>query len=296
MTAMRKAIAGLWIAVAVGYGIWGLIYERGLVGWINDQLIVNFGSTIDERLAVALAIAVASIPAAIIYPWSAKFAEPKPVSYGAAAAIGLAPALIGGAVYLWLTNGYVPESQLVLKPIAADSSERPAGGDLVRLDGVELHMDRAQLFEKTKGSDVTESRLYVPVAAAGAWELGEVRYVAAFQMNGKLQGSVAGPEPMQFFDFSEPEMRERGPFAGIAERDGLPSFAKNAFERDGVKFAEPYWVVSHRFLSEGRIMGGDEFPPWLALALGGGLSALLVPLMLLTAWRQRRDQARKARA
>jgi hypothetical protein len=236
---MGAAIA-LWSA----YVMYGMVDGQGVVGWLTDLGVQRYGS-VSTNLVLVAALAVGVMPLRLVFGLLARGLGVRLMPRRGARPVGsprqiLTRAIAGGAAVLVAAAGLFvivlpsnDHSPPVRFDLDATADAAPPAATRVAVVGT----PRAEIaagYRETEGSSVTEHR-FIPLTGGG-WTTGTpVRFfLAEVQRSDETEarGIVAAPDR---------DARIR--FVGKLRRNGMNAIARGAFERRGVRFAEPYWVV-----------------------------------------------------
>lgn len=246
---------------------WELYSGAGISGHLRRWQVETYG-TLNAGMWEGLTFAVL-----ILIPiWAAAATQPevapavgKPVSMwprNVAASVPVLLLILAGTA--WYISSHSPnlEAQPIVVPVDTAGANVPEAMTTLRGTAQREHavriVERSTLGEGATATTTIESQAYIPVTRAG-WKPSEpVRFVfAATKAN---------------------QMRQGRPLTGVLLRNSLPWFLRTTFERRGVRFTEPYYVVHADAYGAAR---GN----WDAVAaIAGFLGVIGVLLMGLMLW------------
>jgi hypothetical protein len=237
---MGAAIA-LWSA----YVMYGMVDGQGLVGWLSELGVRRYGS-VSTNMVLVVALAVGVMPLRLVFGLVARGLGVRLMPRRGARPVGsprqiLTRSIASAAAILVAAAGLVAivlpgndHSPPVRFDLDATPDAAPPAAQRVAVVGTP-RTELAAGYRETRGAsatDATEHR-FIPLTGGG-WTPGTpVRFFLAEVSDEKgARGIVAAPDR---------DARTR--FEGKLRRNGMNAIARGAFERNGVRFAEPYWAL-----------------------------------------------------
>lgn len=260
---------GATIALWSAYVLYGTVDGQGLVGWLTELAVRQYGS-VSTNLVLVVALAIGVVPLRWVFGLLARSLGVRLMPRRGAPPVGsprqiLTRSIAGGVAILVATAGLVAivlpgndRSPPVRFDLDATPDAAPPAAPRVAVVGTP-RTELAAGYRETHASSAVDHR-FIPLTGGG-WTAGTpVRFfLAEVQRSDETlaRGIVAAPDR---------DARTR--FEGKLRRNGMDAIARGAFERKGVRFAEPYWVVDNYDAQTRSLL---PLIAALGLALGGAL-------------------------
>jgi len=274
----RRFVNGLSTALvlaALGYGLYAAMTDSGLYRWLTERQTAWFGGHYPMLTVLVLFIA-GLLAAGLVSAIGSRFVGnagrgSAPVSNRTGMILVLLAGLafVTGAIALGWLAADLSGKPVVYAPFDLGKREVPRGTH-VELTGVEQVSLRLAVKQ---GTTVTT---YVPFTSPD-WQPDQP--VAFFLVNGAASPTPA-PTPFGRAPPRVVTVQRRGALI----EDGLPSVARGGFENQGLKLAEPVFVID---ASAGAAM--------FRLVMGAGICGAL-GLAFLLGFVVERAQARRSRS
>lgn len=287
-----KIIHGIFVVLIIAYSFYSFFTGTGLSGWLIKLQFDLFGVAYD-KLTVLLTIAVLLLPIEIIsyllgkrglavektndppfnaVVWIKSLSVPVLAAVFAAA---LLPAIGGYGIYSY----YYAQNQERLKENIYDfdlnngSAVKIENERFVRLRGIlheEMTYTVSQDSRAARGG--TQNENYRPLTAENWSETKPIQFI--YYSSGYLPPNVTSK-------FKAPP---KTVFEGEIIEMALPVYVRSEYEKMGLKFAEPIYIVRSDFFTDGKIP--DRFYNSSAnLFLYGGIIISFIAVLLLLIWK-----------
>jgi len=259
---------GAAMAAWAAYVLHSEVSGQGVVGWVTDLAVQQFG-TASSDLCLLAALVIGVIPIGLVFRGLARafgvtLVPPRGTLPAGTPGQIRRRAVLGGIAILLAAAGLItivlprPDGSPAV-PFDLDAADAaPPDAPRVAVIGTPQPDLAAGYRETSSGSSSTIYR-YIPLTAK-TWTRGApVRFFLAEieHDDGRRDGIAMIPAPGR-----------RPHYEGHLRRNAMPTLARGAFERNGMRLAEPYWVISNDSMEAiGLVMliGG------LGLALGLGV-------------------------
>ena len=269
------AISWLWLAIVIGYSIWGAVTFSGLYRWVAELQIDRLGGYSEKWTAILPGMLLAA-PAlwylrrrAAIAAAAAPRSGPGAEAQGARrmalvlGAIGLVSALVGAGAFL--ISQSVPDGSEPAMPFDAatlGTAPAPAGRVVIRGEAD-------------------------PAVTTGVTETGRINTRATIYAGFRADGEAKGA-PIRLFierDFGDSADAATDQFflpeqTGYLVEDGLPALAMHDLEARGIQVARPNYVLRTHALSRRDVY-------YVVAGLGGFFAVLLLAMAGALALRAR---------
>ncbi|HMG34718.1 MAG TPA: hypothetical protein VKM94_12330 [Blastocatellia bacterium] len=278
-------VSQIWIAAAVVYAIYEAISETGLFSKILSWELTTLGRAWVTPTAVATAM-IYALPGFVGLKFTKEQSQPDPVKSARTAATVLLTAgtliiLAGlgayavGRFYKPAQSAATPDAQskLGFLNLNQTSEPPPLNNALGWTVSGTLHREiKYSLEEKGAGPDKTT--VYCPLVASNWKPSDPVRiflhtdvnaYIAVFELP-----TAAVTRGYKQINFSESSPIQTT-IEGTLTRNALPDYARNYFEKAGVRISEDNLVLEAKpFLGQSSSTGWNEFArtSWIAAFLG----------------------------
>jgi hypothetical protein len=276
------ALSWLWIAIVAGYMAWGAIYEAGLMRWLSVWQLEHWGVYYPERTAFVAGFLLAA-PAfwfirrhaaiARAREGSGPGAEARRMGLTArnAAIAGLAAALVAGGAFL-LSQRVPDGSENATLYDGARLGGEPAPAGKVRIAG-QLVPEARTDYSETGGSSPRVVH-YVGFRPDGVAKSAPLRLF--------VERTVEGQEQLRTVQAFLPEQ------TGYLIENGIPPLALRSLEAQGVRVANPHYLLRTRDLARRE--------PYYITAGVAGLLALACLVVAAMGGLQARGRGRLAEA
>ena len=260
----------LWAA----YVLHSEVSGQGIVGWVTDLAVQQLGSA-STNLCLLAAMAIGVIPIGIVFRLAARafgvtLVPQRGTLPGGTPGQIRRRAVFGGIAILLAAAGLIaivlprPDSSPAVPfDLDAAATAAPPEGPRVAVMGTPQPDLAAGYRETSSGSSSSTIHRYIPLTAK-AWTPGTpVRFFLAEieHDDGRRDGIAMIPAPGR-----------RPHYEGHLRRNAMPTIARGAFERNGVRIAEPYWVIgndSEEVIAMVMLIGGLGFALGLASIIVG---------------------------
>lgn len=239
---------GAAMATWAAYVLHSEVSGQGIVGWVTDLAVQQFG-TASTNLCLLAALAIGVIPIGIVFRLAARafgvvLVAPRGTLPAGTPAQIRRRAVLGGIAILLAAAGLVA----IVLP-------RPAGSPPVPVD-----LDDAGNAAPPDAQRVAVMGTPRPGLAAGYRETSDTSSSTTIHRFIPLTPKTWAPgTPVRFFlaqtERSDDAHREsilalpgsdgRTRYEGHLRRNAMATLARGAFERNGVRIAEPYWVIGN---------------------------------------------------
>jgi len=264
-------LSWLWLAIVIGYFVWGAVTFSGLYRLVAELQIDRFGGYSEKWTAILPGMLLAApalwylrrqsaIAAAAVRDagptGEARQARRTGLVLGG---IGLVSALVGVGAFL-ISQGLPDGSERAVPFDAATLGSAPAPAGRVLIHGT---------------AD--------PAVTTGTTETGRINTSAVLYAGFRPDGAAKGG-PIRLFierDFGDSAVAATGQFflpeqTGYLVEDGLPALALHDLEARGIQVARPNYVLHDQRMSRREIYyvvaGLGGFFGLLFLAMAGGLA------------------------
>jgi hypothetical protein len=264
-------LSWLWLAIVIGYSVWGAVTFSGLYRLVAELQIDRFGGYSEKWTAILPGMLLAApalwylrrqsaIAAAAVRDagptGEARQARRTGLVLGG---IGLVSALVGVGAFL-ISQGLPDGSERAVPFDAATLGSAPAPAGRVLIHGT---------------AD--------PAVTTGTTETGRINTSAVLYAGFRPDGAAKGG-PIRLFierDFGDSAVAATGQFflpeqTGYLVEDGLPALALHDLEARGIQVARPNYVLHDQRMSRREIYyvvaGLGGFFGLLFLAMAGGLA------------------------
>ncbi|UYZ63057.1 hypothetical protein [Hymenobacter weizhouensis] len=282
---LKTVLYSAYFVLALGYLLYSSFTKTGLCGWLIDLQIRWFGSA-SERVTLILATLLLLLPlllfvsrfdrrglAAAAPPAVGPDGRPRAgASFRTLAWIAAVPALLAVPAYFWLShqataNAQEPVHQLDF--INQPTAPVPARAKFAVLHAV-FQAEYQYVLEETRYGKVARTNRYVPLTGP-EWRPGQpVRIVYDTST-----GVYFDEKNQQTFVYDQTSAFP-GTFTGELHVGTLPTVARTAFEQQGLRLAEPVYVLENQYFTNGRPMDTDAGTYHLVLWLGLIFSAAIL--------------------
>lgn len=293
---LLKIVVFIYMGSTCSYFVYSMIMKTGLWGYLIDVQFRLFGVAYD-KLNIVLAILVIGAPASLILSRIKKIesskadgiakdsptnARSKPMSIKSLLIIAVSPTLIAVPLYFILTRMSQKDQQREVYKVDLNRDSTLPSGDVkyVRLKGV-VQMDyQFRLEEKSRVESLANKTTYAPLTGMG-WTKGQpIRFFIDTTFTGYFNEQTG-----QFSSFPE-----RGAVAvtldGQLDRNGLPTFVTNEYQRNGLLIESPYFVLDRMSFVNGRVPSAASLQAYylipilgvllsLAILVGGGIGLVI---------------------
>lgn len=288
-----------------GYYVWGLVVERGLIGWLLDLQMRFIGTASLKTAALVASFVLVAGYFIVTLALAAllKVDEATPRGLGAAAPAAAAPETadaaggslartlalmalgvialtwgIGYAVYLYAVAAQRDLVATMPPTLAAADVREAAQLDApARLLARPL-LQQALVFTSNKASK--PAQYYIPLAPEAAGALPRLNLI--------LHVSSRTEPGAQWL---------RGPHVMQRSRTGLPEYVRGQFVRDGLRLADEVIVVEIVTVGpDGRLLdrAGEYFDNLLIAGIIGTICGIGILAAAVGVWRQQRKARRAA--
>jgi len=274
---------GATMAVWMAYVLNNSIDGQGVVGWVTDRAVQQFGSASDN-LCVLAALAIGTIPIGLVFrviAWRLGIrllrhrrrgelppGTPSQIRRGAVlAAVGIS---VAGVVLMLIAMPHDDGAPPLPFDLDAPGAAVPPDGSRVAVLGTP-RPEIAAGYTESRGSTDTKVFQFIPLTPKDWTPQTPVRFFLAEvdRTHESPTGIVAVPGPDQ-------RMR----YHGQLRRNAMATLARGAFERHGVHVAATYWVIRN-----------DGWEPMLRAIMIGGLGIVLGLVLIIVGWRDAQQVA-----
>jgi hypothetical protein len=294
-----KAIYWTYLAIAGGYLIYGYVTKSGLYALLIDAQLRWFGKA-QVEVAIFVPFIVLLLPvaplasyvrkkerseqlrdpnaaAAIAAGLTGPAASPEKRSYWVwIGAFGLAPFLISLVAYFYVTAvDASDQKQPIYHMDLAASSDLPApDAKFIEIAGV-LQQDSD--YKITEESAMKSTHRYAPLTDA-AWTADRpVKFFLYLKSEGDKGISIGHfDKKTGRFDVMPPRGPYNSTFGGQLSQNNLPGYVKSAFERRGIKLADPYYVLDWQGDLEGHVSSKYNSQMYYMIPVLGGFFSMVV--------------------
>ena len=270
------------MAAWMGYVIHTGLDGQGVVGWVTDQAVQQFGSA-SENLCLLAALALGTVPIGLVFQLIARLLGIRMIRQRRRGELpGGTPLQIRRRAVFAAIGVAVAGALLMLLAMPRDDGAPPLPFDL----------DAAGAATPPDGSPVAVLGTPRPALAAGYRETG-TGDAKVFEFIPLTPKDWTPETPVQFFLAEVQRGREapegivavqsadhRTRYHGRLRRNSMATLARGALERRGVHVAATYWVIRN-----------DGWEPMLRAVVIGGLGIAFALALLLVAWRDARQVA-----
>lgn len=280
-----KIATYIYMIAAFGYGLYSLLTQTGLCGYIMDVQLRWFGVAY-EKLAALIAMLILFTPAALILIYievkkSSIFGaaynalpvstRPRPISWKSLLIVSLAPILIALPAYYVLIRMDQNDQQREVYKVDLNRESAAPSGDVkfVQLTGVVQLDYQYRLERKSRTESRAETTKYAPLTGSGWTKEGPIR----FFMNTTTSGYF-DPQTRRIISFSG-QGAVAATFDGKLTQNGLPTYVENEYKRSGLLIESPYFVMDRMSFVNGRIPSESQQYHMIPI-LGAGLSVAVL--------------------
>jgi hypothetical protein len=275
---------GAAIAAWVAYTFHGSINGQGLVGWVADESIRRFGSS-SENTQLLIAMAIGVLPITLVSRLVARVlgvslaprrgvlptGTPAQIRWrGVLAGVGIL-AVTGGVITMLVQPASGAAAGLDLD---AAATAEPAGASRITVIGHAQPRLAAGYTTTVESSSTTTIHRFIPLTAQGWTPQAPVRFLLA---------EIEGKDTPRHGIVAIPERDGRTRFEGRLRRNGLATIARSALQEQGVRLADPYWVIEN-----------DNQQTFQLVVMIGGIGLALGLAMVIVGVRSGRMVARAA--
>lgn len=230
------ALSWLWLALVLGYMIWGAFAYAGLYRWLAEWQLAQWGGYY-RKWTAALPAVILCLPAAAYLGWRTRRRRAAEADSPAAQArtigrtakvmmlVGLLGILGGGGAF-------------AISQTLPDGSERAEPVDAARLAAGQAPATKVRL----RGTDDLAARLRVRLRGADERTI----FYAGFRLEGEgkdgplrlfIERDAPGPEALTTLHAFLPEQ------TGYLVENGLPDEALGQLRARNIPLASPHWVL-----------------------------------------------------
>ena len=262
-----KTIYWTYTAIIGGFIFYGYIMKTGLYALLIDAQLKWFGKA-QVEIAVFVPFILLMLPvaplasyvrrrerseqlrdpntaAAIAAELSGPAVNPEKRSYwiwiGAAAIVPFVISLLAYA-YLTAVDASDQKQPIYHLDLAASSSLPAADAKFIEIAGVLQQDSEYSLTEDHSGTK--SSQRYAPLTDSLWTPDHPVKYFLYLKSEGESRIAIGHLDKKTGrFEVMPPSGPFKSTFGGQLSQNGLPDYVKSAFERRGIKIAEPYFVL-----------------------------------------------------
>ncbi|MBC8085084.1 MAG: hypothetical protein H7Z21_17950 [Hymenobacter sp.] len=277
MTPTRLILSILLFAYLLGVGgylIYSFVTETGVSGQLMDwQMRYLNSSSPRATMLGTLAVFLAGITPLFWlllrlnkregYVPDMSGQNPPPAFEGQLKrGLALALVVVSGAVFWVMSNGESRAAAPVRQLDLDASGQVPAATDLARIKGV-LAVEQQYVLEQQWASGEVRSRTrYVPLVAQ-SWHPGQPIRVVLKTLQGAYYDSLR--QQVYVFDTSQ---NFAAAFDGRLTINELPSYVRQAYTRQHLLLATPYYVLNDQAVNQGVYAPTTPYTRWLVLGFG----------------------------
>ena len=300
-----KAALYSYVALAIAYALYSTFTGTGLAGWFMDWQMQTLGAAYLKLTALVTTLVlcapvlamqkIAERALGVHIPLTAHQRQRAALEAGGAAQgadlkqssfqrtfvgvliVSLIPTLIAVPVYFYLAHASARDEQSEIREINLnrDSAASFAGARFVRLTGA-LQENYSYGIEEGSRSSSRRQYSYTPLTGV-RWSLPEPVHV--FVASDSPAGATRLSRPPRMTrDRNSNESDAAGDvIEGRLHEGDMPVYARNEFERQGVRIASPYYVLDRMSFIDGRVPNIAQQQQYhLIPILGLGLSAVIL--------------------